>query len=69
MATKFNAEFIEQRMAEHRRLQHRAEHYLIGEIIEEVQELPKRKPRTGRLFDILPPHVQASIVTDLEPRQ
>jgi hypothetical protein len=66
---KFNQAFIEQRMAEHKLWQHAAEYALIEEIIDEVQELPKRRPRSGRLFELLPEHVQASIVTDLEPRQ
>lgn len=66
--TKFDAAFIERRMEQHRRWQHQAEHALIEEIIDEVQEMPKRRPRTGRLFEMLPGHVQGSIVTDLEPR-
>jgi hypothetical protein len=68
MATSFNAEFIERRMTEHRRWQHEAEHCLVEEMIEEIQALPKRQPRTGRLFDLLPPHVQATIAADLEPK-
>ena len=67
--TKFDAAFIERRMEQHRRWQHAAEHALIEEIIEEVQQLPRRKPKSGRLFELLPDHVQASIVTELEPRQ
>jgi hypothetical protein len=67
--TAFTAAFLERRMAEHRRWQHEAQYALIEEIIDEVQELPKRKPRTARLFDILPPHVQGAIVTDLETKQ
>lgn len=69
MAIKFDAEFLERRMEQHRRWQHQAEHALIEEIIDEVQELPRRRPKSGRLFDILPEHVQASIVIDLERRQ
>lgn len=50
MATKFTWDFIEQRMAEHRRWQHAVEYELIEEIIDEVQQLPMRKPKSGRLF-------------------
>jgi hypothetical protein len=69
MATELNLAFIERRMAEHKRWQHEAEYALIEEIIDEVQELPKRRPRTARLFEVLPGHVQGSIVADLEERQ
>ena len=48
---KFTAEFLERRMAEHKRWQHAVEYLLIEEIIEEVQALPKRKPKTARLFE------------------
>lgn len=54
MATKFAAEFLEQRMDEHRRFQHDLEDQYLNEIIDEVQALPKRKPRTGYLFTLLP---------------
>jgi hypothetical protein len=54
MATKFNEDFVEKRMAEHRRWQHEAEYALIEEIIDEVQALPRRKPKTARLFEVLP---------------
>jgi hypothetical protein len=50
--TKFTAEFLERRMAEHRRWQHEVEYALIEEIIDEVQALPKRRPKTGRLFEV-----------------
>jgi hypothetical protein len=68
-AIRFNAEFIEMRMAQHRLWQHEAEHVLMEEIISEVQELPKRRPRTGRLFDLLPPHIQGSLVSSLEAKR
>lgn len=58
MEIKFNAEFIEQRMAEHRRWQHAVEYELIEEIIDEVQQLPMRKPKSGRLFDLAPEHLR-----------
>lgn len=54
MATEFNHEFIERRLSEHRRFQHDLEAEWTHEIIDEVQALPKRKPRTGDLFTILP---------------
>jgi hypothetical protein len=50
----FTATFIERRMAEHKFWQHEAEYALIEEIIDEVQELPRRKPRTRRLFAVPP---------------
>lgn len=60
MATEFNAAFIERRMAEHQRWQHEVEYALIEEIIDEVQALPKRRPKTGRLFEItLPQQLRA----------
>jgi hypothetical protein len=54
----WSAEFLEQRMAEHKRWQHEVEYALIEEIIDEVQALPKRKPKTGRLFLELPEHLR-----------
>jgi len=57
MAIKFTAEFLEQRMAAHKRWQHDVEHALIEEIIDEVQELPRRNPKPGRLFPDLPTHL------------
>lgn len=54
MATEFNEAFLERRMAEHRRWQHEIEYALVEEIIDEVQALPKRTPKTGRLFLDLP---------------
>lgn len=63
------ARYVDARMEQHQHWQHEAEHAMLEEIIEEVQALPRRKPRSGRLFDVLPEHVQASIVTDLERRQ
>ena len=64
MATKFTAAFIERRMEEHKRWQHDAEYALIEDIIDEVQQLPKRKPKTGRLFDELPPHISQTIFAE-----
>jgi hypothetical protein len=51
MATEFNREFIERRMAEHKRIMHAAEHRLIQEIIDEVMSLPRRPQRTSLSFD------------------
>jgi hypothetical protein len=56
-------------MAEHKLWQHEAEYALMEEIIDEVQALPKRKPQTARLFELLPGHVQGRIVVDLERKQ
>lgn len=55
---RFDAAFIERRMAEHKRWQHEAEYAMIEEILDEVQALPKRKPKTGRLFVELPEHMR-----------
>ncbi|HZW97198.1 MAG TPA: hypothetical protein VFF64_29915 [Candidatus Eremiobacteraceae bacterium] len=52
--TKWSMEFVERRMEAHRRWQHEVEYALIEEIIDEVQALPKRQPKTGRLFLELP---------------
>ena len=54
MATKWSNEFVERRMEEHRRFLHDLEAQWVNEIIDEVQALPKRKPRTGDLFTLLP---------------
>jgi hypothetical protein len=54
VATKFTAEFLEERMAQHRRFQHDLEAQWVHEIIDEVQSLPKRRPRSGNLFTMLP---------------
>jgi len=52
---RFNAEFIERRMAEHKRQMHALECRLIEEAIDEVQQLPPRAPkRSGYLFELLP---------------
>ena len=51
---KWSAEFVERRMEEHRRKMHAIEYFLMEEIIDEVQELPKRQPKSGRLFFELP---------------
>jgi hypothetical protein len=66
---KFSAATLEEGMRQHKLWQHEAEHALMEEIIEEVQELPKRRPRTARLFEVLPAHVQGRIVVDLERKQ
>ena len=58
MAIKFDAAFIEQRMAEHRRWQHEVEYAMIEEILDEVQNLPPRRPKTARLFLELPDHLR-----------
>ena len=58
----WSAEFVEQRMAEHKRWQHEVEYALIEEIIDEVQALPTRKPKTGRLFLELPEHLRDQAV-------
>ncbi|HEX4284661.1 MAG TPA: hypothetical protein VHZ28_06180 [Terracidiphilus sp.] len=68
MAIKFDAEFIERRMEEHRRWQQQLLHALMEEVIDEVQELPKRKPRTARLFEALPAHLQWSVAANLETK-
>ena len=62
MATKWSHEFIEQRLAEHHRWQHDLEAQYTHEIIDEVQALPKRKPRSGDLFAISPDVVQRALV-------
>ncbi|HXM64459.1 MAG TPA: hypothetical protein VN950_26600 [Terriglobales bacterium] len=54
MAIKFNSEFVEARMEQHRRWQHETEYALIEEVIDEVQALPKRQPKSARLFEVLP---------------
>jgi hypothetical protein len=67
---KFSAATLEEGMRQHKIWQHDAERALIEEIIDEVQALPARAPRkSGRLFDLLPGHVQGRIVTDLERKQ
>lgn len=54
MTMEFNAEFVERRMAEHKRQMHALENRLIEEIIDEVQQLPARAPRkSGWLFEPL----------------
>lgn len=45
MEPKFTTEFLEERMRRHHLWLHQEEHKLIEEIIEEVQMLPRRKPR------------------------
>ena len=64
MATRvygtWSSDFLERRMAEHRRWQHEAEYALIEEILDEVQSLPPRRPKSGRLFLELPEHLAQS---------
>lgn len=62
MATKFDGAFIERRMAEHKRFQHDLEAQWVNEIIDEVQALPKRKPRSGDLFTMLPDALNRNVV-------
>lgn len=63
MATEtFSHEFIERRLAEHHRFLHDLEAQWTHEIIDEVQTLPKRKPRSGDLFTIAPDVVQRDLV-------
>jgi hypothetical protein len=51
----WSAEYVEERMAEHKRLMHHIENSVMEEIIDEVQSLPARAPRkSGRLFEVLP---------------
>ena len=57
---KFDAAFIERRMREHKAWQHECEYAMLEEIIDEVQALPKRKPKAGRLFLELPEHMRDS---------
>ena len=45
------AEFLEARMEAHARKLHATEKRLIEEIIDEVQSLPKRQPRSGMLLE------------------
>lgn len=47
----WSPEFLERRMEEHRRWQHHTEKKLIEEVIDEVQSLPKRQPRSGMLLE------------------
>lgn len=60
--TKFTAEFLEARLEQHRCHQHEVEYALIEEIIDEVQALPKRKPKSGRLFDVMPEAGRGTVV-------
>jgi hypothetical protein len=62
MATEFNAQFIERRMAEHKRMQHDLEAQWSHEIIDEVQSLPRRQRRSGDLFSMLPDDLHAVTV-------
>ena len=50
MATKWNDEFVERRMAAHQRWRHEVEYAMLEEILDEVQNLPPRRPKTARLF-------------------
>lgn len=47
----WSREFLERRMEQHRRWQHHTEKKLIEEIIDEIQALPKREPRSGMLLE------------------
>jgi hypothetical protein len=58
----FNHNFIERRMAEHQRMQHDLEAQWTHEIIDEVQALPKRRPRSGDLFSLLPDDLNRVVV-------
>lgn len=56
----WSAEFLEQRMADHKRWQEQTEHAQLEEVIDAVQALPYRPPRkSGRLFELKPEHVQS----------
>lgn len=64
---RFDAAFVERRLAEHKLWQHAVERALIEEIIDEVQALPARAPRrSGRLFELLPEHGQKSFEGKLQ---
>lgn len=56
--TRFDAEFLERRLAEHRKWRHEVEYAMLEEILDEVQNLPPRKPKSGRLFLELPEHLR-----------
>ena len=59
---KWSAEFLEARMAEHQRWQHEVEYALMEEIIDEVQALPLRRPKTARLFEPqMPEHLRKMV--------
>jgi hypothetical protein len=45
------AEYLTRRMEQHQRWQHETEKRLIEEVIDEVQSLPKRQPRSGMLLE------------------
>lgn len=47
----WSQEFLERRMEEHRLCMHHTEKKLIEEIIDEIQALPKRQPRSGMLLE------------------
>jgi hypothetical protein len=56
------AAHLELRMEEHRRWQHEVEYALMEEIIDEVQALPLRRPKTGRLFEPqMPEHLRRMV--------
>jgi hypothetical protein len=54
VAIEWSDEFVERRMREHQLWRHEVEYALIEEVLEEVQKLPARKPKTARLFLDLP---------------
>jgi hypothetical protein len=61
-AIRFNAEFVERRMAEHKRQQHEAEYILTQEIIQEIQAMPRRKPKTRPMLELLAPDFQRLVI-------
>ena len=62
MATEFNSRFLDERMEQHRRLVHDLEAQWTHEIIDEVQALPKRRPRSGDLFTLLPDESERNVM-------
>jgi hypothetical protein len=48
-------------MEEHQRWQQDATNQFICEAIDEVQSLPPRAPKAGRLFQLLPEHISSKI--------
>jgi hypothetical protein len=45
-------------MEQHRRWRHEVEYAMLEEILDEVQNLPARRPKSGRLFLELPEHMR-----------
>ena len=52
------AEWLDRRVEAHQRNQHATEKRLIEEIIDEVQALPKRQPRSGMLLEFPAQHLE-----------